>query len=98
MGLREGARVRDRCVPPDDEEQQRQLPAVRDPGDNEEDQGEGGRGNSVRADAGGRIVVLRQPRGERPGGVQGPEPGDHREPLRPVPRRREGQGLHKGYF
>ena len=98
VGLREGAGVHDRGVPPDDEEQQRQLPAVSDPGDNEADQGEGSGGNSVRADAGGRIVVLRQPRGERPGGVQGSQPGDHREPLRPVPRRREGQGLHKGHL
>ena len=47
VGFGEGAGVRDRGVPPDDEEQQRQLPAVSYPGDNEEDQGEGSGGDSV---------------------------------------------------
>ena len=94
VGVRPGAPVRDRCVPPDDEDGQRQLPSVGDPGHHEADQGEGRGGNRVRADTRGRGDVLREPGGKRPGGVQACKPCDHREPLRRMPRRRAGQGLH----
>ena len=112
MGVRPGAPVRDRCVPPDDEDGQRQLPSVGDPGHHDDedgqrqlpsvgdpghheaDQGEGRGGNRVRAHTGGRGDVLREPGGKRPGGVQACKPCDHREPVRRMPRRRAGQGLH----
>ena len=46
-------------------------------GRDEAHQGQGRDRDHLRADAGGRNDVLRQPRGQRSGEVQGAEPGDH---------------------
>ena len=90
--------MRGRCVPPDDEVAQRQLPPEQHPGRDEAYQGQGRGGHHLRAYHRGRQHVLRQPCGQRPGGVQEPEPRHHRQPLRHLPRRREGKGVHEGYF
>ena len=42
----------------------------------------------------GSVHVLRERAGQRPGGVQAALAGHHRQPLRPMPGRREDQGLH----
>ena len=94
MGPDEGARDRHRRVPPDDEDRQRQLPPEQHPGRNEAHQGQGRDTHHIRAYAGGRQHVLRERGGQRPGGVQEPLAGHHRQPLRPMPGRREDQGLH----
>ena len=67
---------------------------VLNPGRDEAHKGQGRRGDNLRADPRRRLHLLRQPRGERPRRLQGAEPGHHRQPLRPLPRRREGESLH----
>ena len=61
---------------------QRQFPSEQHPGGDEACEGERSGGNHLRADVDRRHDLLRQPCGERPGGFQAPEPGDHRQPLR----------------
>ena len=68
--------------PPHDEVQFRQLPAERHPGHHEADQGEGREGDHLRACSRGRHHVLRLPRRERPGRLQGPVQRHHRQPVR----------------
>ena len=86
-----------RGVPPDDEIEQRQLPPKLDTGSDEAHQGEGGDGDHLRTDAGGRDDVLRLAGGERPGGLQAAVARHHREPLRCLPGRREGEGVYEGF-
>ena len=83
-----------RGVPPDDEVRQRQLPPEQHPGRDEAHQGQGRHHHHLRAYPRGRQHVLRQQGRQRPGGVQAPLAGHHRQPLRPMPGRREDQGLH----
>ena len=85
-----------RSVPPHDEIEQRQLPPKLDTGRDEAHQGEGGGSGDLRTDAGGRIDVLRIGGGEQPGGLQAAGTGHHRQPLRRLPGRREGEGVYEG--
>ena len=83
-----------RGVPPDDEDRQRQLPPEQHPGRDEAHQGQGRHHHHLRAYPRGRQHVLRQQGRQRPCRVQAPLQGRHRQPLRPMPRRHQGQGLH----
>ena len=90
--------MRHRRVPPDDEEQLRQLPPVGHPGHHEAREGQGRGGHHLRAHPRRRHHLLRQPRGERPLRVQGAEPRHHRQPLRRKPQRRGGESIYERYL
>ena len=94
MGCLQGEGHRHRRVPPDDEDGKRQLPPEQHPGRDEAHQGQGRDADHLRAHPRGWQHLLRERGGQRPGGVQAPLAGHHRQPLRPLPGRCEDKGLH----
>lgn len=86
--------MRDRRLPPDHEERQRQLPPEQHPGRDEAHQSQGCQSHNLRTHPRRRLHLLRQQSHQQPRRVQAPEPGHPRQPLRPKPQRRKTKGLY----
>ena len=97
MERQQGTAVYHRCVPTDDEIEQRQLPPKLDTRGDETCEGQRRGGHHLRTDAGGRNDVLRLAGGERPGDLQAAVARHHRKPLRRLPGRCEGEGVYEGF-